>query len=67
MLLLIYLGLFGIGFLIGRAYRRWKIMKARVRENNRRYYDSILDRTNVTRTNVTRILPDYNYVDRSKP
>lgn len=62
MLLLIYLGLFGIGFLIGRAYRRWKIMKARVRENNRKYYDSILDRTN-----VTRIMPDYNYVDRSKP
>lgn len=62
MLLLIYLGLFGIGFLIGRAYRRWKIMKARVRENNRKYYESKL-----TRTNVTRILPDYNYIDRSKP
>lgn len=59
MLLLIYLGLFGIGFLIGRAYRRWKIMRARVRENNRKYYESKL-----TRTTVTRIMPDYNYVKR---
>lgn len=63
MLLLIYLGLFGIGFLIGRAYRRWKIMRARVRENNRKFQETHSD----LYVKVNRIMPDYNYVDRSKP
>lgn len=63
LLLIIYLGLFGIGFLIGRAYKRFKIMKARVRENNRRFQETHPD----LYTKVTRIMPDYNYVDRSKP
>jgi hypothetical protein len=59
MLLLIYLGLFGIGFRIGRVYRRWKIMRARVRENNRKWAE-----THLNYAKVTRIKPDYNYVKR---
>lgn len=54
---------FPIGYIAGRAYRRHKIMKARVKENNKRFQEAHPELYN----KVNRIAPDYNYVNRSKP